>query len=164
MEASRQVEENTMREDTKTKYVKRRNGERGSTLVEFSITGAVFLLAFFGVLDFGRLLWTHNALADAARQGARHAVSSSVTSTTAIKNMVVYGNPDGGTTPIVSGLTLSNVEIVYDNVGLGRGTATIKIKGHRFKFAALFFGVDIAMPDYQTTLTGETMGFAPPKI
>lgn len=153
-----------MREDTKTKHVKRRNGERGSTLVEFSITGAVFLLAFFGVLDFGRLLWTHNALADAARQGARHAVSSSVTSTTAIKNMVVYGNPDGGTTPIVSGLTLNNVEIIYDNVGLGHGTATIKIKGHHFKFAALFFGVDITMPDYQTTLTGETMGFAPPKI
>jgi len=143
---------------------RRQNSERGNTLVEFSITGTAFLVIFFGVLDFGRLLWTHNALSDAARQGARHAVSNSVTSTAAIKNAVVYGNPNGGLTPVVPGLTADNVEIIYDNVGLGRGTATIKIKGHHFKFASLFFGFDFQMPDYQTTLTGETMGFAPPKI
>jgi Flp pilus assembly protein TadG len=153
-----------MREKTISRHRGRRRGERGSTLVEFSITGTVSLLALFGVLDFGRLLWTHNALSDATRQGARHAVSSSVTSTTAIKNAVVYGNPNGGTSPVISGLTASNVQIVYDNIGLSRGTATIKITGFRFKFAALFFGVDIQMPDYQTTLTGETVGFAPPKI
>jgi hypothetical protein len=142
----------------------RRSVERGSTLVEFSITGSVFLLAFFAVLDFGRLLWTHNALADASRQGARQAVSTSITSTTAIKNAVIYGNSNGGTTPIVSGLTANNVQIIYDNVGLGRGTATIKITGYNFVFTSLFFGITIAMPDYQTTLTGETMGFAPPRI
>lgn len=153
-----------MREKTLHRRKGRRNSERGSTLVEFSVTGTVFLLTFFGVLDFGRLLWTHNALADAARQGARHAVSNSVTSTAAIKNAVLYGNPDGGTLPVVSGLTASNVQIIYDNVGLGRGTATIKITGYHFKFASLFFGVEMQMPDYQTTLTGETMGFAPPKI
>ncbi len=152
-----------MREMTRNKRRSRRS-ERGSTLVEFSIAGSVFLLTFFAVLDFGRLLWTHNALADASRQGARHAVSTSVANTTAIKNMVVYGNPDGGTSPVVSGLTLNNVQIVYDNVGLGRGTATIKITGYHFAFASLFFGVDIQMPDYQSTLTGETMGFAPPRI
>lgn len=153
-----------MREKTINKRRGRQDNERGSTLVEFTITGSVFLLTFFGVMDFGRLLWTHNALADAARQGARHAVSTSVTNTTAIKNAVIYGNSDGGISPIVPGLTTSNVEIIYDNVGLGRGTATIKITGYKFKFASLFFGVDIQMPDYQTTLTGETMGFAPPRI
>jgi hypothetical protein len=139
-------------------------GERGSTLVEFALTSSVFLLTFFGVLDFGRLLWVHNALSDAARQGARHAVSTSITNTTAIKNTVIYRNPDGGLSPIAPGLTPNNIEIIYENVGLGRGTATIKITGYRFKFAAFFFGVDILMPDYQTTLTGETMGFAPPRI
>jgi len=153
-----------MREKTVTRRRGRRRGERGSTLVEFSITGTVFLLAFFGVLDFGRLLWTHNALNDATRQGARAAVSSSVTSTAAIKNAVLYGDSNGGTAPLVSGLTAGNVQVIYNNVGLGRGTATVKITGYRFKFAALFFGVDIQMPDYQTTLTGETMGFAPPRI
>lgn len=140
------------------------SGERGNTLVEFTITGTVFLLTFFGVLDFGRLLWTHNALADAARQGARHAVSNAVSSTLAVKNVVVYGNPDGGATPLVPGLTTSNVDVVYDGVGLGRGTATIRITGYRFRFVTLFLAMELTMPDYRTTLTGETMGFAPPKI
>ncbi len=155
---------NAIRERPVSRGGNRQSNERGSTLVEFSLAGSVFLLALFGVLDFGRLLWTHNALADAARQGARHAVSTSITKTAEIKNTVIYGNPDGGTSPIVPGLTTGNVEIIYDNVGLGRGTATIKVTGYRFRFAALFFGVDILMPNYQTTLTGETMGFAPPRI
>jgi hypothetical protein len=147
-----------------SKYRKRQSNERGSTLVEFSLTGSIFLLALFGVLDFGRMLWAHNALADAARQGARYAVSTSATSAAAIKNKVIYGNPAGGLTPIVPGLTANNIQIIYDNIGLGQGTITIKITGYRFEFAALFFGLDILMPDYQTTLTGETMGFAPPRI
>ena len=141
-------------------------GQRGSTISEFAISATVFLTMLFGVLDFGRLLWTHNALADAVRHGARYAVSNSVTSTstTAIKNTVVYGNPQGGTRPTVTGLTLSQVEITYDNIGLGRGTATVKIKGFQFRFVTLFLGVSLQMPDYRTTLTGETLGFAPPRI
>jgi hypothetical protein len=152
------------RKKTMSRHGNHQNNERGSTLVEFSLAGSVFLLALFGVLDFGRLLWVHNALADAARQGARYAVSTSATSTAAIKNKVIYGNPDGGLSPIVPGLTPGNIEINYDNIGLGQGAVTIKITGYRFKFAALFFGVDLLMPDYRTTLTGETMGFAPPRI
>jgi len=42
-----------------------RNNERGSTLVEFSIGVTVFLTAMFGVMEFGRALWVHNALTDA---------------------------------------------------------------------------------------------------
>lgn len=138
--------------------------ERGATLVEFALTGSVFLLTLFSALDFGRLLWTHNALADAARQGARRAVSTSVADATAIRNTVMYGDANGGARPIVPGLTAGHIEIIYNGIGLGRGTVTVRITGYRFKFASLFLGVEIPMPDYQTTLTGETMGFAPPRI
>jgi Flp pilus assembly protein TadG len=41
--------------------------EKGSTLVEFAIGASVFLLVMFAVIEFGRALWVHNALADAAR-------------------------------------------------------------------------------------------------
>ncbi len=51
-----------------------KNKERGASLVEFSIAATVFLTVMFGVIEFGRALWTHNALADAARKGARYAV------------------------------------------------------------------------------------------
>ena len=45
-----------------------RDNERGSTLVEFAIGVTVFLTAMFAVLEFGRALWGHNALTDAARR------------------------------------------------------------------------------------------------
>jgi Flp pilus assembly protein TadG len=143
-----------------------RRRQRGATLLEFAIGAVVMMGTSFAVLDFGRLLWAHNALSDAARQGARYAVSNSLTSTTttAIKNTVVYGNEAGGSKPLVNGLTASQVEITYDEIGLGRGTATVKVKGHRFYFLTGFFALSVQMPDYQTTLTGETMGFAPPRI
>ncbi len=50
-----------------------RDNERGSTLVEFSIGVTVFVMAMFAVVEFGRALWVHNALTDAARRGARYA-------------------------------------------------------------------------------------------
>ena len=52
-----------------------KSGQRGATLVEFAIGATVFLTAMFAVIEFGRALWTHNALADAARRAARYAVN-----------------------------------------------------------------------------------------
>lgn len=141
-----------------------RRRERGATILEFAISGLVYLTALFAVIDFGRLLWTHNALGDAARLGARHAVSNSITQTTQIKNAVIYGKSTGGSSPIVYGLAPENVEIIYNDIGLGRGTATVKIRGYRFAFATTLFGLSIELPEYQTTLTGETIGFAPPRL
>ncbi len=79
--------------------------EKGSTLVEFSIGATVFLMVTFGVLEFGRALWAHNALVDAARRGTRYAVLHQPTGEedTKIRNLVVYGDPDGGTTPMLPG-------------------------------------------------------------
>ena len=51
------------------KTTSKRNGERGASLVEFSIAATVFLISLFAIVEFGRALWTHNALADAARRG-----------------------------------------------------------------------------------------------
>ena len=43
----------------------------GQTLVEFALVLPVFLLAIFGLLDVGRLVYTNSALSQAAREGAR---------------------------------------------------------------------------------------------
>ena len=77
-----------------------KKNERGSTLVEFAIGVTVFVTAMFAVLEFGRALWVHNALSDAARRGARYAVLHSSGSAEEVKNVVVYGDPAGGTTPV----------------------------------------------------------------
>ena len=94
--------------------------ERGATLLEFAIVAVVFFTAMFGVLEFGRLLFTHNALRDAARRGTRYAVvrKNDAAGIAAVKNMVVYGDPNANpatATPVAPGLTASNVQVDYVN-------------------------------------------------
>ncbi len=149
--------------------------QRGATLVEFSIGATLFLTALFAVVEFGRVLWTHNALCDAARRGARYAINQPAStppgyitsgtdvgpSITAIKNVVVYGNPAGGTNPTITNLTPANVSVTYSNFGLGEGTVAVSIQSYQFQFVLPMVGTTITMPNYQTTLTAESAGVMP---
>jgi Flp pilus assembly protein TadG len=138
--------------------------EKGSTLVEFSIGATVFVMAMFAVLEFGRALWTHNALTDAARQGARYAALHTPTGAedTNIKNLVVYGTTAGGTNPIVPGLSAANVQISRSgDFSVNSGTASVKITNYQFQFVLPFMPTSIKMPEYSTTLTGESAGLIP---
>ena len=141
-----------------------KHDEKGSTLVEYAIGASVFLMAVFAVLEFGRALWAHNALTDAARQGARYAVlhTAGGAEDTNIKNLVVYGNTAGGTNPIVPGLSTTNVQITRSgDFSVNAGTATVKITGYQFKFVLPFLPSSIKMPEYSTTQTGESAGLIP---
>lgn len=142
-----------------------RKNEQGKTLVEFAIVGTVVLTVMFGVIEFGRLFWTHNALRDAARRGVRYAAirKNDTAGQQAVKNMVVYGNPNGGTTPLVPGLNTSNVGIEYvnyDGVQLS-SRATVKITNYKFQMAVPLVGGKINMPAYRTSLPGESVGYVP---
>ncbi|MEP6743451.1 MAG: TadE family protein [bacterium] len=154
------------------------NGESdqtGTTLVEFAIGATVFLTVMFGVLEFGRALWTHNALADAARRAARYAVNQPASgppgvpttglnvgpSLTAIRNVAVYGDPAGGSKPLVNDLTPENLNVEYSSFGVGQGTVAVTITNYEFKFVTPIVGTSIQMPNYNTTLTGESAGVMP---
>jgi|SRR5579884_572119 len=102
--------------------MKRRSGERGSVFIEFSLTFLLLFAVFGGTFEFGYSFYAYNRLVNAVREGARYASMrpyDSATSTpstaflTAVKNMVVYAdpNPAQGATPIVKGLTTSNVNL-----------------------------------------------------
>src|SRR5215510_13745263 len=90
-----------------------KNNERGTALVELAIGAAVFFTVIFAVLEFSRLLWTHNALADAARQGARYAAINCSSSIAQVKNVVVYGvpSPANGAKPVIYGMTTGKVTV-----------------------------------------------------
>ena len=138
--------------------------EKGSTLVEYAISVSIFVMALFAVLEFGRALWAHNALTDAARQGARYAAlhTSAGAEDTNIKNLVVYGSTAGGTTPIVPGLSTTNVQISRSSdFSVNAGTATVKITDYQFQFVLPLIPGSIKMPEYSTTLTGESAGLIP---
>ena len=144
--------------------LRKSGNERGSTLLEFAIGASVFCVAMFGVIEYGRVMWTHNALSDAARRGARYAVNHATGDAAAVKNVVVYGTPEGGGQPVVANLTTANVQVQYSNFGLGAGTVSVSITGYQFQFVVPIIGTTINMPNYSTTLTGENAGLIPPDM
>jgi Flp pilus assembly protein TadG len=156
----------------------KKSRERGATLVEFSIGASVFLLVMFAVIEFGRALWVHNALADAARRAARYAVNQPTTnpagtpfngtntglSYMAIKNVGVYGNPGGTGAPMVNNLTPANLDVTYSDFGVGRGSVSVTVTNYTHTFVVPIIGTSIQMPDYKTTLTGESAGAIPATV
>ena len=141
-----------------------KSNEQGATLVEFSIAALVFLTVMFAVIEFGRALWVHNALADAARRGARYASVNSAADVDKVRNVVVYGDEDGGETPMIPNLTPDNIDVNYTNWAVNGGRVTVSITEYEFQFVIPLVGTAITMPSYTTTLTGESIGFVPDPI
>jgi Flp pilus assembly protein TadG len=145
-----------------------RRDERGAALLEFGMAAMIFFTALFGTLEFSRLLWTHNALADATRRGARWASINSL-NVNDVKNMVVFDttSPAAGAKPVVYGLTTSNVNVTYSTgtvvqkFGVKNGTVTVQITGYSFNFSLLPFGGSVTLPDYKAVATGESAGYTP---
>jgi Flp pilus assembly protein TadG len=46
---------------------------RGTAIVEGALTLILLLTLFFGIMEFGRLMWSRNLLAHAAKEGSRYA-------------------------------------------------------------------------------------------
>lgn len=57
-----------------TRRLKGLAGEEGSVMLEFVLMAMCFLTILFGLLDFGRALYTYNYVSYAARDGARFAI------------------------------------------------------------------------------------------
>lgn len=51
-----------------------RHGERGNALVEFALMSTMALTLIFGVVDFGRALYTYHLVSNAARAATRYAM------------------------------------------------------------------------------------------
>lgn len=136
-----------------------RENERGVALMEMSIVMLVLLTVLFGILEFGRLLWTCNALVEATRIGARYAVTNTQ-NVAAVRNVVVYGAPEGGANPVIPGLAPANINVVYTNFSTGNGHASISVN-YTFAFIVPMFGANIALPTFRTTLSGESAGVIP---
>jgi Flp pilus assembly protein TadG len=112
----------------------------GSAMVEFAIGSGILVLAFTGAFQFGFTFYRYNNLVTAVTAGARYAsllpydsttTTPSTTFATAVKNMVVYGNPAGGTTPVMTGLTTANVTLTPEPFVNGvPSKMTVKITGY----------------------------------
>lgn len=71
----------------------------GAALLEFALIALVLLMLVFGVIDFGRVLYTANNMQSAAREGARWAAvqDDPAGMTDVIKDTVIaHASPLGG--------------------------------------------------------------------
>jgi Flp pilus assembly protein TadG len=53
---------------------RRRKKDRGQDLVEYAIVFPVLMLLVLGVFEFGRIIYSYNAISNLAREGVRYAV------------------------------------------------------------------------------------------
>ncbi|HXQ70086.1 MAG TPA: TadE/TadG family type IV pilus assembly protein, partial [Pyrinomonadaceae bacterium] len=111
-------------------FPNKRSCEHGGSLIEFTVVALVFFMMLVGIVAAGNLYYTHNALVEATRRGARYAVLNPTGSTTAVRNVVIYGTdaPGNGATPLVYNLQAANVTVNYSTgtnaFGVAKGTVT----------------------------------------
>jgi hypothetical protein len=160
-----------------------KKNERGAAVAEFAVACLFFFTVLIGIIEFGRLLYTHNALTDAARRGARYATLHQE-DVDCVKNIVIYGekhvDADCGPTgpPLVNGLNSPSVNIgvtylgavtgsnpdgtpIVSGYGSNLGTATVAIENFNFTLGIPLLNITITMPNYRTTMTAESAGNEP---
>ncbi|HEX5875510.1 MAG TPA: TadE family protein [Pyrinomonadaceae bacterium] len=171
-----------------------RKNERGTSLAEFAVVATFFFMLIFGVIEFGRLLYTHNALTDAARRGARYAIihraevaqDGAFRVAKCVRNVVMYGethisaypacDPPEGQPVLISGIDTANIQVAFDGAdldgnpaspnpyGANLGVATVSITNYNFNLSIPLLHRAITLSAYTTTLPAESAGFEPPDI
>lgn len=53
---------------------RRRSTQKGAAMVEFALTFVAILLILFGIMEFGRIIYSYNILACATKEAARYAI------------------------------------------------------------------------------------------
>ncbi len=109
--------------------------QRGVAMVELAIILPAVAFLMFGVTELGSAILRYNTLTKSVQDGVRHAAAYGLRGTagtvyidpdldTEIRNLVVYGNAQGGTTPLLNGLTTDQVVISVPENGYVRVEVT----------------------------------------
>lgn len=157
-----------------------RKNERGTTIAEFAVVALLFFTMIIGIIEFGRLLYIHNALTDASRAGARYGAlhhGATAADKTAVKNYVVYG-PNGTydakgnptSPPQIANLTTAMVTVDFEgpddktSYGTNLGSCTVTIENYQFNLSIPVIGRTLTLPKYITTSMAESAGEEPDDI
>jgi Flp pilus assembly protein TadG len=99
--------------DLSPRTVLKRSRQQGQSLLEFAMVLPILLLIVGGVIEFGRAYYQYNTLSKAVREGARYMSSSDYDpiEMAQCRNLCVYGNSTGAGSPILPGLTTSDIAI-----------------------------------------------------
>jgi len=114
--------------------------ERGAELIEFAIVAPILMLLVAGIVDFGMMFRTYEAVTNAAREGARVGVLPGYAPADVQSRVAQYLTAAG-----LSGAYTVNVANVPIATGAGTFTATSVTVNYPYQFAVLggvgpFFG------------------------
>lgn len=113
---------------------------RGNVVIEFGLAFPLLFVFLSGMYQFGYAFFIYNELQSVIRSGARYASTADFnagmggsTFQSRVRNVVVYGAPGGGATPLVRGLTTSQVSVTWsaDAAGIPQ-TVTVSISNYSF--------------------------------
>jgi Flp pilus assembly protein TadG len=111
----------------------------GMVIVEFAMGSGVLLAAFFGTFEIGYSSIQYNKLETAVAEGARYAsivpydsatASPSAAFLPAVQNMVLFGSPTAGTSPVLTGLTTGNVNLTVTFANGVPSSMQVSISGY----------------------------------
>jgi len=148
--------------------VTRPGRQSGTTSVEFAIIGVVAMVVLFGLIEFGRLAFTLNALSEATRRGARMAAVCPINDP-AIAQVATFNAPDGSQRPLLNGLGTGNIVVEYLNAtgGVVGAPATnfmqisyvrVRIANFQHQLLIPVFGRTFTTPAFPSTLPRESLG------
>jgi Flp pilus assembly protein TadG len=114
-----------------------RKRERGVAVIQLTFLIPILTALFLGTWSMGYSCYIYSELEDAVRSGARYGslisydAANTSAFTTAVQNVVVYADPAGGTTPVISGLTTSQVNVTVLPAGAEPTSVTVSITGYK---------------------------------
>ena len=149
----------------------------GNSMIECAILMPILILLFVGAAEVGRMFYTYTTLAKATKVGARYISTSRLATGTSTertqvsneaKNLVVCGVITDCTlqTPILPGLTTSNVSVTLPTVGVNPTFVRVSITGYLFHTGAFNLAARLGVTNatiYNTTsiTPGTTMRYIP---
>jgi len=117
-----------------------RKKQRGSTIVELSVILLIVLSLLIGIVDIGQFLYIHQMLTERARAAVRYGVSNDPISTSAVQNMVMYGQTSG-TGAGIFGLQSSMVSVTTPDANTDDYRLLVKITNYPYTvFSPLIAG------------------------
>ena len=151
---------------------KQQNRQQGQSLLEMALVSLIFFFLLFGIIEFGRALWTYNTIVQSTRQAARWAVvnvanAADTTDINRARNIVVYGYPDVSSgAPLLPGLDSATVTVTILPLQTdASGTAinekiSVSVSNFQFRFIVPI-APTITIPAFETTLFTESKGDVP---
>ena len=118
---------------------RKRSSQKGNAMVEFALAATLLVPCFVGIFQFGYGFFVYNRMVAGVRTGARYASLLKYTSASevpapsykdAVSNMSVYGDPAGGTTPIVPGLTPGQISVTMGMVEGAPDMVTVAVSNY----------------------------------